>query len=416
MRPSIQISFIIASIVIMTFFLVPPLASQTPAPLSIVGPADTAAAGPANMGVIPHGSGSFITIGQNYRIRQNGTIKRIKIYTANKTGLVGFYVTIWRKNGTAFDLVGQSNNLVGDLVSEDFALVDLRPPIPGVVEGDYYGYRIEWGETENFFAKNSINANTYYVTNALPDTSQYDWLSQEKLNPQLVLPIEFYMDAPDIVFIGDSIISGFPNNRSFLEIVETTEIPSTIENQFSGYTRLVYQNMGLPGQTTTQIAQRFLADAVALSPHIIVADGGINDIGLGLSFESFMSNWKFMLDETKSRNIVLLAQAILSCSKCNEEQMLLRDQWNLALKNLVGQYPNAAMMDASEYIGQFRPTGPEGNLWDVKQTYDSEDGVHFNKYGNQAIAFAIAAQLNFVKKSDFIPPSPAASCSLTDNR
>ena len=396
------------------FFTVPvKVLGQVATNFSIVGPADKAVLGPANVVLVPNASGDFITIGQNYRIRQNGTIRRVKIYTANNDGLVSFYLTVWRKNGLTFDLVGQSENLANDFVSEDFSVIDLNTPITNVLEGDYYGYSMEWGSAGFFFWKTSDTANTYFVLNSLPEAVEYDWLGNEKLNPKFILPIELYMDVPDVVFIGDSIISGYPSNHSFLETTEMTDLTSTIESQFENCTQLVYQNMGIPAQTTTQIAERFLADAVALNPSVIVADGGINDIVTGGSLETFMGNWTFMLDEASAQNIVLLVQEILPCSKCNEQQLILRDQWNLSLRNLVSQYKNASLLDSSEYVGQFRQGGQLGNLWDINPSYDIGDGVHYDQNGNHALAFAIAVNLGFAKKSDFTPAHPSvASCSL----
>ena len=82
--------------------------------LVIVGPYDTAVSGAANWGVTTgqgNTSRDFITIGQKYRIRQNGSISRIRLYTVAVSDISGFYLKIWRKDGSNYDLVGTSNNL-----------------------------------------------------------------------------------------------------------------------------------------------------------------------------------------------------------------------------------------------------------------------------------------------------------------
>ena len=224
------------------------------------GPYDAATSGTGNWGCntgcLAGGFREFITVGQAYRIRQAGTINQVRIYNFTKTGLTGFYLKIWRKNGGNYDLVGTSNNIVNDLTAASFNTVTLSSPISGVQEGDYYGYRIETSTgVFSFFARTGVSGVTTYLAavNETVTPPGYNWESKTA-SAGAVLPIELYMAAPQSVFIGDSIIAGHPAHYSFIETTATTNIDSTIQNHFSDLTGYSYQNMGIGSQNTTALA------------------------------------------------------------------------------------------------------------------------------------------------------------------
>ncbi len=131
--------------------------------LVIVGPYDT----PASTGISWGANATnltreFLTYGQKYRIRQNGSINRVYLYTNNVTGLTGFYIKIWRKVGATYNLIGTSDNIAGSLQAGSFNTVDLATPITGVQEGDHIGYRVE-GDQNNFYAKNGLIRKSCFI-------------------------------------------------------------------------------------------------------------------------------------------------------------------------------------------------------------------------------------------------------------
>lgn len=373
-------------------FAYPPYTANSD--LVISGPYDTIYSGSDSAwGLSATGFRELITLGQKYRVRQNGTISKIKIYTINKTNLTGFYLKIWRKNGSTYNLIGSSENIVSDLIAGGSATITLTSPIVGVQEGDYYGYRIEKsGNTFNFTAKSTTGNKTYLVTNVEPTTTNYDWESQA--NYDYVLPIELYMQASQAIFIGDSIIAGHPANYSFLESTATTNIASTIEKQLSTITGYTYQNMGIGGQTTTQISARFTNDAINLKPKIIIAEGGVNDVYYSVAKSTFIANWTSILDVIQSSDVqTVLVLKILPWTGGSTSQMQTIDDWNTSLTTLVSGYSKAVLVDANSYVGQFRVGGDVGNLWDIKTAYNA-DNIHFNQAGHARIAQAIADALD----------------------
>lgn len=365
--------------------------------LVVAGPYDTAVSGsPANWGNnLAHTSIDILNIGHKYRIRQNGTISAARLYTVNKTALTGFYITVYRLSGSTYTLVGQSENLVSQLVAGDFATVTFASPITGVQEGDYYGMRVESpsGSAFNFFARTGqTGVSAAYISDQAQSPTSSTWTGGTYSTASgAVMPIELYMQAPQVAFIGDSIISGHNSHLSFLHTTETTNIASTIEKQFSNLTSYNYQNMGIGAQTTSQIEARFTADVINLHPRIAVIEGGVNDLAQSVAKNTFITKWTSMLDAAQASNSIttILVMKILPWSNGTNVQMQTRDDWNSSLATLAAGYSKAVVVDASSYVGQFRAGGDPGNLWDIQTAYNS-DGVHFTSSGYGQIAQALA--------------------------
>lgn len=368
------------------------------ADLVIVAPYDTAASGTGNFGSTSVVQRSFLTLGQKYRIRQNGTITRVRLYAASVTDLTGMYITVWRKDGSTYDLVGESNNIAGSLVAGNFATIDLSTPIAGVQEGDFYGFRMTWGKSSpsglNLFGRTSQTGVTTYIYAGQAAATDFAWESQSA-GAGSVVPVELYMQAPQAVFIGDSIMMGATAHTSFLSTTLETGMSTTIEYHLSQLTGYTYQNMGIGAQTTTQMLARFSADVVALKPKLVVINGGVNDIvGGAVTKATFLSNWEDMLDAVQAEASIdaVVVLKILPWTNGTNGQMQTRDAWNADLVTLASGYSKAVVVDASSRVGQTRASGDPGNLWDIKTEYD-DDGVHFLSAGYEQIAQAIAQAL-----------------------
>lgn len=386
---------------------------------AIVGPYDSAVTGVPNFSCDWYcrngpGSKEFLTVGQRYRVRQDGTIQRVRLYAASTKGLTGFYVKIWRYNGATYDLIGASENIVAKLVAGGISTVDLASPIAGVQEGDYYGFRIEaQDDTPHFVARTGVaGVASFWVVNSSPGGTAFAWESQNQ-SPGAVFPIELYMVPPAAVFIGDSIISGYPAHRSFLEPVRVTNIASTIERNFadlSGGVYAPYQNMGSGGggsQTTLSLASRFDADVIRLKSRLVVIAGGRDNLSLGGTQSAFLSDWASMLNAAQADAAIekVVVLKIPPWTGGSTAQMNTRDDWNASLVALAANYSKATVVDAGSYVGQYRPSGPPGNLWDIRPEYTA-DGKNYNASGNAQIAQAIAAGL------ELAPPPPPDTCAL----
>jgi lysophospholipase L1-like esterase len=389
-----------------------PAYSQPANNLAVAGPYEAAIAGVANWGTnmedgLTDLAYEYFTAGRKYRIRQAGTISRIRIHTVDKSNITGFYLKIWRQAtgaGYGYNLVGTSENLASKLVHNGFATIDLSSPITGVQEGDFYGYRIETSSrTKNFHAKpeNDKSGETYLVGTFYKNGnvgSSFNWEGTPV--KQFALPIELYMTAPQVVLIGDSIIAGRTAHHSYIDhlLSPLNNASSTIGWKLKNITGYTYQNMGISySQTISVIADRFDKDVINLKPKIVVIEGGINDIAGSTTQESFIASWKSMLQKAQNDpNIeTVIVLKILPWTNGSSDQMRKRDTWNAALEVEAAKYSKAIVVDAGSYVGQYRGTGDPGNLWDIKSAYRPGGGdmLHFNADGHSEIARVIAMNL-----------------------
>jgi lysophospholipase L1-like esterase len=362
------------------------------------GPYDTIVAGTANWGTTASDgahSREFLTLGQQYRIRQNGTVSRIRVNLQDAAGLTGFYFRVWRKIDQTYDLVGSSENLAPVMMAGPNTL-DLTRPI-AALEGDYYGYRVESMTAANFFARTRPEVTSYFVADASYGSTDFDWNAQPKVKGR-VLPIEMSMQAPILVGIGDSIMSGWPAHHTFLEGSPTGRIGADIVSYLGQHWRVTRQNMGIPGQTVAQFVARFTPDVVNLKPRIALLEGGGSaDIersdGLGKTLEIYLANFKKMLDACQANGIKPVVLLILPRgSGTTADQSQKRDIWNAALRDLAKGYSGAVVVDASAYVGVSRPDGSPNNLSSIDRAYSAGDKWHFTPAGYQRIAEAVVDQ------------------------
>ncbi|MDD5327419.1 MAG: GDSL-type esterase/lipase family protein [Phycisphaerae bacterium] len=352
----------------------------------------------------------WLTTEHRQRIRQNGYITQLTVHLGAKpAGITHFYFYVWRKDGSTYDRVGYED-VWSKLLAEDTGLATITLDTPILVqEGDYIGGGIT-ASTPSLIWKLASASGTnmrFYMNAAGPDAENYAWDSKSGL--AFFVPWHVHIQAPIVVAIGDSIIAGNPPHRSYCEVDTAEDRDSTIAYNLGLLTGYNYQNMGIGSQTTTQIAARFEADVVDLKPKIAVIEGGINDIrnlnASGITLSTFLANWTTMLDLCVSNDITPVVVKILPCSYGTlggyNQDLQMRDEWNDALVSLCeANYPTAIIVDASEYVGQERPspgtvpgTVTPGNLWDIQSAYDYDDNIHYNSAGNIQIAQAIADAL-----------------------
>lgn len=323
------------------------------------------------------------------RIRQAGAIINIRLYITSVTNLSAIYFEVWRRDGTTFDRIYQEN-ILSKVSAKSINTVILTTPVD-VFEGDFIGFGAVSGgiSVDMLESVSGLAASTYYIDNADTTAADYDWTAKTGL--AYLVPIEVYMLAPKIVYIGDSITAGHTAHYSYVEarlntVSHSSTLPYQLSSKLGGAT---YQNMGHGGQTSTEILARFTADVVNLKPRVAVINCGVNDISDGdVTLATYTSNMSSMIKSCVDNDIIPVVVAILPWTSGTDAQMNTRDIWNGVLKNLVAGYPTAIFVDAGKYVGVANSSGPGGNTWDIMGGYDS-DGVHFTATGYQTIAQAI---------------------------
>ncbi|TFH43165.1 MAG: hypothetical protein E4G94_05225, partial [ANME-2 cluster archaeon] len=349
------------------------------------------AQGIANWGGIDY---EFIQAGHNDRIRQNGTIYQIRFAVADASKLTQFNFTVWRKNGSNYDRIATTNNLINN-ISDGINVINLSHPIENIQEGDFYGYRIKASDDALYVDMGVTNHKTYYTNGGATSFKNYNWTAN--LFSSYVFVIEPYMENPYMVFIGDSIISGLSvwidTHYSFIETTDITNIPISIENQWTRKVDRSYQNMGLAGDRTSGINNRFNSDVVDLSPEFVLIEGGVNDVNGRLSNELILANWNSMIQKAYSNNITPVIMLILPESRYDRAIQI--DYLNEELIKISTNYSPSIVVDATCYVGIYREGGPLGNCWDINPDY-TYDGLHYNALGTERIAQAIKDSFKYL--------------------
>lgn len=146
--------------------------------------------------------------------------------------------------------------------------------------------------------------------------------------------------------------------------------------------------MGIGGQTTSQIRVRFQNDVIDQHPKYAVLEGGVNDIKMGISNETILENWEFMLSECVNNSIQPIMVLILPWTDGSTTQTAQVNYINSQLIILAGEY-NATVVDARNELGIYKN---ETDKWSIKPEYNN-DNIHLNAFGyailGQKIAYAI---------------------------
>lgn len=352
----------------------------------IVAPYDTAATGAGNIGPTT-GQTAYEWLGyaHQYRIRQNGTIVQVKINTGLLTGVTGIFVKIWRKDGTTYDLIATSANILSSVTASTLNTVAVS--LDGVQEGDFIGGRITYSSAsvQVVTSKSVSNATTYSVLNTTPSASDYAWESQTA-SAGVIVPIECYMVAPYIVSIGDSIMSGRTDHIAFDDsFADTTSIPSQMVYKFGRGTGYTYQNMGISGNTTANIETRFTADVVNSKPVSVLTEGGVNDILGASSAATILGHYTNILSAAQTAGIVPIVSGIMpfrtyAGGGASDAASRIADTVNATLAVIAPLY-GGRFADVSS-MGIFYPSGDVGNLWKLNPIYDSGDGIHPSTAGH----------------------------------
>ena len=368
-------------------------------------PASASAASPGNCCTQQgNTTESWIQLGSLYQIRQTGSITSIRFGwgTAPSGSVTGLYFTVWRWNSAGtFDRVAESQNLAGSVSSGSVNTIGLTPPL-AVRDGDYYGMRQVGSLPSNHL--NIVNAtlgNLFYTT-ATP-SSPYDWLSHASMGVGQSVIVDMYMSTgPNFVTPSDSWFSGKPDSFSGCDTVAGgiwnpasnvgVTIAHYLADKLATQTGLAFtfDNCSITGDPIVNTATRYGSDALAAGPRFAVLAGGWNDIWHPYTQSQFHAAWNSILAANQAAGITSIVMLLQPVTSATNAEHPTADAWNADLKALVqNSYPSAILVDVAPYLGQFRPGGPAGNLWDIQAVYDAGDLTHPNPAGKARVAQAI---------------------------
>ena len=271
-----------------------------------------------------------------------------------KNGLTAVYIKVWRKVGATYNLIGTSENLLSKISAGTLTIntIDLASPITGCMPGDYVGFRLESTAAiaKQFYARGISpedplpNTRTYQLEDAVPGATDYDWEAQTT-NASCAVPIEMFMAYPEIVYVGDSIMAGFGYTNTYTTFdvapyasVSHCDPAYNISGYLYALNGKTYQNLGVGGDTTTRIAQRYISDIINMSPKLVILEGGINDVTAGVSKATFIANWTTVLSACQAAGIKMYVLTIFPASGASTANARTIDDWNASLKTLAESY------------------------------------------------------------------------------
>lgn len=366
--------------------------------LAIVAPYTTASYATGNYGSSSgETSFEFLNGGTNYRIRQTGTIRQVKLSIGSVAGVTGLYIKVWRQVASGvYTLISTSEDLSGQLSAGSVNTLSLAGIAAEI--GDYLSVRVTYSaaSTQVFrsVAPTPGTSTLYSISNAVPDTTGFAWASQYPTAAAAVV-VEAYMTSPTFVAIGDSIMAGNAQGASLIETSGLWVRYGDIGYLVSQSTGWTYQNMGVGAQSMAQIAARFSSDVVALNPRWALIEGGVNELLSGTSAATVMVSWDQVLaacTAARIRPVVLGVLPFRNSFAANDVDLQQRDALNVLLQAAV-KAAGGLYINPDETVGSFYATGDPDNRWALSTLADSGDGLHLTRWGQTQLADAVTAAL-----------------------
>jgi len=219
------------------------------------------------------------------------------------------------------------------------------------------------------------------------------------------------------VCIGNSIVAGHPWRRSGLElgILNYPDSFGQISYHLAQLTRFKWIDHGWGGQTTYEIRNRFMRDAVgdtsdpgdgrgsvtlASRPNYAVIEGGINDIAFGDSLSAIESNLAWMASVCKQNNIrCIVLNCIGSAYGLDNTQIQMISDLNKWLASGVLDSVQATIVNINSLwnSGSYGGISSYGNdNIHFSSLVFQDDGVHFTRAGYDSVAHAIFRVANLM--------------------
>ena len=340
----------------------------------------------------------FMSAGQATRFMQSGYINHVKFYADNVNQIATFQIQIWSKDEATgkYNLNYTTGNLVS-MLQNGLNNLDLSSAQIPVSEGDSYGLYIlgtsatRYQEVGIISSAADYQASIRYARSI--SSSEYDWYAPSTTGGMSsLMSMEFDINSPDFVFIGDSIISGHPLSYACTDQVSGASFtyPSkTMPYKFSTLTGHTYQNEGITGDSFPNFNIRFSADVISKHPQYVVLEGGVNNLGAGSLLPAQIAvDMEQNIVAAQNAGIipivVLINPAYGGSAGLTSVQNLQADTYN----NLIIAYQNTnrgfAIVDARSTLGAYSSV----NGWTLNSSYTS-DGLHLNEAGNLVFATAV---------------------------
>jgi len=392
------------------------LASLNTTSRGILSPAsaDFSFSGSAGIGLTGSNEMHYLSVDHNSLIRQEGTIKGIMIETDsdfNSASLTGFYISAWRLDGSTYDELGITSNIITDLKAASGSGVEhLINFDPGdyitVEEGDYVGYSFIGSGTPTLEAINAegeaSGVSTRFFNGTDPGTTNIDWNSQSSLNDWA--NIRVMMDSPSIVFLGQSITSGNLAHNSYINDAGPNDPTTSISYKVGDTLGVSTQNFGnaincSPCRVIDGV--NAMPEVISVNPKVLVVSYGNNDVFV-TDATTFKSRLQTIVDDAQSNGITPVLSKIIK----NDQN----GAWNGAIED-IAETEGISIIDPTPPIVDTHPTSC--SYTDYKSGYTS-DGAHLTEIAHAEVAdmFVNAVDPVVVKTIELTPASTTGQTPL----
>jgi lysophospholipase L1-like esterase len=341
---------------------------------------------------------TYMTWDRRQRIRQTGKLRYIKLYTAavTSTNVASIFCQIWRKAYPAGTYTKVHDIDISSSIIDEAAGIKTIPftNYLAVQEGDFYAFAINSPDAglEDIFVCNPLSSKSDSLkhTDTNPATG-YEWESTPT-DQQLRLYVEGYITAPQMVGIGDSIMSGYPVHYSFWDNFNAGDDDTDIDHQILNKlqqldSNVIYQNSGVNSDTTSGVISRMQIEIIDLAPRMGLVLVGTNDVNTGVANSTIINNSTTIIDNLIAADIIPIFVQILPRTGMSNVKMQNRDIVKAGIVS-ANSSKGCLIVDLDTVVGLFRSGGDAGNYWDIQPTYD-HDGTHYTDAGNAAIAQGI---------------------------
>ena len=299
------------------------------------------------------------------------------------------------------------------LTSDAYGDILFDTEVTGVQEGDFVSIFIESsaGISDLFSVQTGVQDVATRTFDVTEPVDGHDWTTGGTTTTAFC-PFIVLVEAPNIVFIGDSRTEGQNEHFSYINPQGGTDdtddptrtIPHKVAELFAS-NNLTYRNMGVSGHGTAAIISRLQRDVIDLKPKLVVIATGA-DIILSVPQVTFLANMTSILDDCKTAGIRIILSKIpgADAGTVNDANSAIRRAWNVLLEDYAVSH-NAIVIDVDGSLGKIRES--TGELDDIKDDLAGVDNTHFSIAGNDVVAAlyeqAINSQDGAVVKSLQVP-------------
>ena len=350
------------------------------------------------------GGRTFLAGGWKQLIRCPGTVTGCRVYigTGSPSGNITFRIFRW--DGSAWDQVGSDSNAtnMNTLNVGAWNTIAFSSTIAGALPGDVLAVHLANGATTTLLGVNVTGSEDYTLPYAEGDITGADQTFGLEL-AGYSLGLEARMDSPVWVFCGDSIAGGTGATYELLQDLDGSTWEPDSQTLTDGLCGKLYTESStlFPGLNhgygstdsndwATTGNDYITTHCTAYLPQLAMIELGLNDIGNGVSWATYIANMENILTELRTHSITPVILGLTPFHGGTTAQKATRRLWDEKLRQWCAHSSRRILyIDVASTIA--KPSDID-SIRTASPSYYST-GVHPNAAGYTAMAKQIAAQI-----------------------